>query len=360
MRCFARNKFQTPPEATSVGFEQVAIRVFLLAVLLIVARNSVGSTRGISLTPVENTAATPFVNGIYRALIIGNNDYRDPQGRWLSLETAANDATALAAELRSNYGFSDVVLLKNATRSDILNEFDSLARRVLPRDSVLVYYAGHGWLDAGSNRGYWVPVDADGVDHTTFVRNSTIRDELSLINRRSKHTLLISDSCFSGTLLRSGSRGISTVENNTRYFRSVANKKSVQILAAGGVEYVDDNYRQSGHSPFTYFLLNELRLNNNPLISASELSASVRRAVANNADQTPESGVLQGAGDELGEFLFLNININVSGDEVAVENVEILLGTEKQTLDPAAEKPLQDTRPAELPRQSKPIPLPTL
>ncbi|NIQ12704.1 MAG: hypothetical protein GWO23_24990, partial [Gammaproteobacteria bacterium] len=62
--------------------------------------------------------------------------------------------------------------------------------------------------DEETNTGYWVPVDAKGHDHTTYLRNSTIRDELMLISSRARHTLLISDSCFSGSLLRSGVRGI--------------------------------------------------------------------------------------------------------------------------------------------------------
>jgi hypothetical protein len=109
--------------------------------------------------------------------------------------------------------------------------------------------------------------------------------------------------------------------NDESYLKKVSNKKSVQIMAAGGLEYVDDDYRASGHSPFTYFLLNELKSNERPLITVSELSGNVTRAVANNVEQTPESGVLQGAGDELGEFIFIRINVTAKG--VAPENVGV-------------------------------------
>jgi len=102
----------------------------------------------------------------------------------------------------------------------------------------------------------------------------------------------------------------------------VSKKKSVQIISAGGVEYVDDNYRKSGHSPFTYFLLSELENNDRELLTVSELSGNVTRAVANNVDQVPESGVLQGAGDELGEFIFIKLKISVDGvpaDKLRIE-----------------------------------------
>jgi hypothetical protein len=277
--------------------------------------------RGIGLESHKPEARVPFSGGFYRALIIGNNVYHDPSGQWPHLKTAVTDARSLAQVLKIQYGFSDISLLENATRRDVLKAMEALANRALPNDNILVYYAGHGFIDDEKQRGFWVPVDANGLDNTTFLRNSTIRDELNLIASRAKHTLLISDSCFSGTLLRSGSRGLSQVSNTEKYFKKVSNKKSVQIMAAGGIEYVDDNYQSSGHSPFTYFLLNELKNNDRELITLSELSQHVTRVVANNVEQVPQSGVLQGAGDELGEFIFIKLNVEVDG--VPAEKVKV-------------------------------------
>ena len=166
-----------------------------------------------------------------------------------------------------------------------------------------------------------MPVDAKGNDNTTFLRNSTIRDELTTLASRVKHTLLVSDSCFSGSLLRRGTRGVADVSDSEKYYKKVSNKKSVQIMAAGGLEYVDDNYRSSDHSPFTYFFLNELKNNDRAMLTLSELSTNVEKAVANNVDQVPESGVLQGAGDELGEFIFIKMDLVVDG--VAVDKVKV-------------------------------------
>ena len=292
--------------------------------LLMSANALFAQSRGIQLepVPVAQVATTPFSNGTYRALIIGNNNYRDGKGHWPPLKTAITDAKALEGILRNNYGFTDVQLLENATRRDVLYALQNLSRRVMANDSVLLYYAGHGFMDMETNTGYWVPVDAVGTDYTTFLRNSTIRDELNVISSRARHTLLISDSCFSGTLLRRGVRGVPPKSGSEKYYQKIARKKSVQIMTAGGLEYVDDDYRKSGHSPFTYFLLNELEDNDRPLLTLSELSTNVEKAVANNADQVPQSGVLQGAGDELGEFIFIRINVEVEGipkDKVKVQ-----------------------------------------
>jgi len=335
----------------------------LLLLTLLAGSFAVAASRGISLEPVTKAPAPPFVSGRYRALVVGNDDYRDPQKRWPSLKTAVAGARAVADMLKNRYAFDDVQLLENATRREMLIALDELGRDVLPNDNVLVYYAGHGFLDNETGKGYWVPVDAVGTDQTTFLRNSTIRDELNTIAARGRHTLLIADSCFSGSLLRSGTRSLPPQTNSERYYQKVAQKKSVQIMAAGGVEYVDDNYRATGHSPFTHFLLNELEYSDQPLLTVSELSQNVEKAVANNVSQVPETGVLQGAGDELGEFIFINVDVSVSGvpaEQVRVK-VNVMPAEAPGNIPGMVEKPA----PVALPKSTEPVvpgllPMPTL
>lgn len=336
--------------------------VLALVCLSVFTGSTQAQSRGIGLETKKVKTHTPYVGGFYRALIIGNNVYRDSTGQWPALSTAVSDARALNALLKTDYGFSDIELLENATRRDILQALDRLSQRALPNDSILVYYAGHGFIDEETQRGYWVPVDANGLDRTTFLRNSTIRDELNLIASRARHTLLISDSCFSGTLLRRGSRGISPITDTSKYYKKVSRKKSVQIMAAGGLEYVDDNYQSSGHSPFSYFLLNELKNNDRDLITLTELSNNVTQAVANNVDQVPESGVLQGAGDELGEFIFIKLNVVVDGidpNNVDVQ-VNVLPAKPAQAGAPASPVEIIQDKPINGKVTKPHIPMPTL
>jgi hypothetical protein len=292
-------------------------------------------SRGIAMTAVELPAIAP-AGATYRALIIGNDDYGD--GAWKPLKTAVAGARSLGELLSQQYGFTDVEVLENVNRREILIALQNLSRRVMANDSVVMYYAGHGFINMDTEQGYWVPVDAEEADHTTFIRNSTIRDELSVIASRAKHTLLISDSCFSGTLLRSDTRGITAQAPTEAYYRKVAKKKSIQILTAGGVEYVDDNYQDSGHSPFTYFLLSELAHNERPLLTASELSTQVEKAVANNVDQVPESGAFKGAGDELGEFIFINIDLFVDGVPKEKVKVQVNVNSIDDAPEPTSER----------------------
>ena len=119
--------------------------------------------------------------------------------------------------------------------------------------------------------------------------------------------------------MRSGTRGQADDHTKGGYYAKVGNKKSVQVLSAGGKEFVDDSYRNSGHSPFTYFLINELKHNTKAMLSLTELATNVAIAVANNVEQTPESGVLLGAGDELGQFIFARVKVSEDGlNEVTV------------------------------------------
>ena len=73
-------------------------------------------------------------------------------------------------------------------------------RDVFAFDNLLIYYAGHGELDNDEERGYWLPIDADTTKRSKWINNSYILDNIKAT--KAKHVLLISDSCFSGSLLQ--------------------------------------------------------------------------------------------------------------------------------------------------------------
>lgn len=252
--------------------------------------------------PLSTTRS--FSLGQYRAIIIGNNQYNDITSVWKPLNTAIRDAESVAKVLKTDYGFSDVVLMRNATRRQILLALNDLRERVTQDDSVILYYAGHGYMDPNTKEAYWIPVDAQGWDDSFFLSNSRIKEKLATLSTKVKHTLIVSDSCFSGTLLRGSANPRMPKVVNEPYYRKIGSRKSVQIMAAGGEEFVDDNYRGSGHSPYTYFFLKQLKRNDQKYMTVSELGSSIARLVANNVRQTPQYGVLYGAGDEGGEFVF--------------------------------------------------------
>lgn len=292
----------------------------LSVALLLVASGAAAKTRG--FVPGRHIVPTPVLNGSFHALVIGNNAYDDPTGTWPSLDTAINDAEVVARTLKSDYGFRTVTLLRDATRRDLIAALNTLAESVEPRDSVLIYYAGHGLLREDTQEGFWVPVDGRGTDDSTFLSNAVLRTKLAVIADRAKHVLLISDSCFSGALIASKTRGMAQPAAAVmKRFERIAQNRSVQVLAAGGLEYVDDNYEGTGHSPFTYFLLQALEQNRQRYLSATLLSRQVRDGVTANVPQEPVMGPVYGAGHEGGEFIFVRVGGIAPSQEVTLSGL---------------------------------------
>ena len=243
--------------------------------------------------------------GVFWALLIGIDDYydhKDKSKNWSKLTTAVSDATSLQKVLEDRYGFEPkrVKLLTNreASREGIISAFQGLTEEVSENDSLLIYYAGHGKLD--NVTGYWIPVEAEIKKQAGFISNSMIRDYLGAI--KAKHIFLVSDSCFSGSLLVGGTRSEPPVISE-RYYQQKDSLKSRQAITSGGNEPVSDGGRD-GHSIFAYYFLKALRENNEPYLAAQAIITQTARSVANNSTQTPVGQHIKDVQDEGGEFIF--------------------------------------------------------
>ena len=246
--------------------------------------------------PRRDTSVVAEIDfGRYHALVIGNNEYRNVA----SLQTAVADARAVAGLLRATYGF-EVTLLENATRAQILRGLTIFRRTMTPDDNLLVYYAGHGWLDPDTDRGYWLPVDADRDDPTNWVSNASITDAVRAI--RAKHVMVVADSCYSGTLTRGVNLSIRTPDHIARLSGKVART----VLTSGGLEPVADS-GSGGNSVFAGAVLAALR-ENSGVLDGHTLFTKIRRPVMVNSDQTPDYGDIRKAGHAGGDFLFVRRN----------------------------------------------------
>ena len=100
------------------------------------------------------------------------------------------------------------------------------------------------------------------------------------------------------------------------------------------------------------------------MLTMSELSTNVEKAVANNVDQVPESGVLQGAGDELGEFIFIKVDLEVEGiplDKVKVKvNLKQAGKTQNKIIIKESIKPESNEPESNRYTQEEILPVPTL
>lgn len=230
----------------------------------------------------------------YYALIIGINDYMDDEIQ--DLDNPINDAEQLAGVLTYHYSFDqeNVTVLENPRREDIIKALDKLTGVVTEKDNLLIFYAGHGIWNEQLNQGYWLPSDASLDSKSYWLSNSTLRDYVGGIN--SKHTLLISDACFSGGILKERA-----VFGNSRAILEVYKLPSRKAMTSGTLKTVPDE------SVFIEYLLKNLVNNQAPLLSADQLFRHFKTAVINNSPngQVPQYGPISQAGDEGGDFIFL-------------------------------------------------------
>jgi TPR repeat protein len=248
-------------------------------------------------TPAAPPARPDFAGidfGRYHALVIGNDQYEVLP----KLQTAVADARAVADTLQKDYGFEAKVLL-NATRADIVTALDQYRKRLTANDNLLVYYAGHGIVDEGADRGYWLPVDATEDTTVSWVSNATITDTLKAL--KAKQVLVVADSCYSGTL----TRGVKAmVDNSAEYLGRIATTRARVAMTSGGFEPVADG-GGGGHSVFARAFLDALEAANDKVNSGTEMFLSMRRQVMLGAEQTPEYGDIRLAGHQGGDFLFV-------------------------------------------------------
>ncbi|MDA0231378.1 MAG: caspase family protein [Proteobacteria bacterium] len=233
--------------------------------------------------------------GSYHALVIGNNEYLNMP----KLKTAVADAEAVSRVLEDRYGFT-VTTLINATRYDVIGAMSELRANLAYDTNLLIYYAGHGVIDPVTERGYWLPVEAEQSNSANWVSNDDITDMLKAIPAR--HILVIADSCYSGTLVRAASIDLETWEDRRDWLKRVVEKRSRTALASGGLEPVADA-GSGGHSVFAAALLGALQ-ENTEIIEANELFAPVRKSVVLNANQTPIYSDIRLAGHDGGDFIF--------------------------------------------------------
>jgi hypothetical protein len=243
-------------------------------------------------TPVSDNEVS-VAGGKYYALIIGISNYIDPLIS--GLDKPIKDAELFYNTLTSRYIFekNNVKFLKDATMSEIVAALDYFAKAVRPTDNFLIFYAGHGVWNATSEIGYWLPSDARKSSTLNWFRNSALRDYLREIN--SKHTLLITDACFGGSIFKTRAAFMdATLAVNKLY-----ELPSRKAMTSGTLTEVPDQ------SAFLKYMIDRLDKNSEKYLSSEQLFSSFRIAVINNSNVIPQFGEIKDVGDEGGDFIFI-------------------------------------------------------
>lgn len=239
----------------------------------------------------------PKQNRKYRALIMGVSKYQHEGPGLQSLDNPTKDAQLVYDMLTKKYTFdpADVILLKDPTRQNIIDAFDKLSNETAADDNVLVFYAGHGVWDKQKELGYWLPSDAEMKSRSAWIANSQIKDYLSDNVIRSKHTLLITDACFGGSIFKSRSVSAETFMRVNELYKEPSRK----AMTSGNLSAVPDK------SVFIQQLLKKLDDNEDDFLPAQQLFARIYEPIVNNAASNPVYGIIQGAGDGGGDFIFV-------------------------------------------------------
>ena len=228
----------------------------------------------------------------YKALLIAVDTYTDNEIK--DLEYPVKDAISLKKVLVENYSFNeeDVVFLKNPTLKEVTNTFKDYYLNNTTDTNWVIFYAGHGFYDNDFKRGYWLTSDSKMDDQNTWLRNTDIVDYIS--HTKSKHTLLISDACFSGAIFKF--RDISRKESLV--LNRIMEKQSRKGMTSGLLKQVPDN------SIFIKYLLKSLKENKKDYLLTSELFSLIQEPILSNTDNIPQYEVIQNTNHEGGEFVF--------------------------------------------------------
>jgi len=166
---------------------------------------SFAQSRGITVktkTSSGDIKEIPLYSG-YHALVIGVSDY----DLWPDLPNAAKEAVDVAGMLEK-MGFMVKTVL-NPSSDELTKALNDLTY-IVGRDAdqaILLYYAGHGETEAladGTKLGYIIPRDCPllKVDPQVFINKAVSMKDIEAysLRIRSKHVLMLFDSCFSGSL----------------------------------------------------------------------------------------------------------------------------------------------------------------
>ena len=226
------------------------------------------------------------------AVLFGINKYNDPIPE---LGTPIADVKGIADILKSRYGY-DTRVYENVGKAGIVEALNALAAEAKPDDSVLLFYAGHGYEMDDTKMGFWIPSDASVRTAANWISNSDISKLLAAI--KANQLILVSDSCFSGTLTKE-----QKVTSEVSNLGNVLQKRSVMAFSSGGEEPVSDGGKD-GHSIFAWNFINTLE-SAKGLAPGYQIYHIVHGQVMKDFPQEPQYGAVISAGHTSGgEYIF--------------------------------------------------------
>lgn len=229
-------------------------------VVTAVDRDNLSASRTLHVTRIVD-------RGKIWAVVIGISNYKGVQ----PLRYADKDALAFHDYLANHIGIpmdqTTLLLNEQATLMNLKRTLGTdLRRKAGEKDTIIVYYAGHGAPEADSSAGdddglekYIVPYDADPRD--LYTTGLPMREIETIFQRLTPERIIfISDSCYSGATagrtFATASRRAVVSEN---FLSRLSKGKGRIVLSASKASEVSEEREDLGHGVFTYYLLEGLR-----------------------------------------------------------------------------------------------------
>ncbi len=251
-------------------------------------------TKNATTTPDTDVIPVVAREGKNYCLLIAAQNYKDASIP--SLDNPIQDAVRLKIVLKQNYNFSEenIITLFNPDANDIQRQLLELTNMIQPEDNLLIFYAGHGiWVEK-EKKGYWLMTDAKRNDPNTWISN---KDILNLIAKLpSRHTLLITDACFSGGVFKTRAVGADA----SAAIKVMDEKISRVAITSGNDTEVPDE------SVFMRYLVKALTENKEKYMPAQKMFIShIMEAVMTETKTEPRYGTLELAGHIGGDYIFI-------------------------------------------------------
>jgi len=302
--------------------------LIIIVITFFIASNISAVTRGVHIVSQEGKELYLYKD--YHALVVGVGDY----DYWPDLRGSVKDAREVADALKKA-GMNVTLLLDPDSR--VLKEaLDTLTYKVgnEKNRAILFFFSGHGeteTLATGEKLGFIIPKDAPlpardriGFNNKAISMSQIERYALTI---RSKHVLMLFDSCFSGSVF-SSLKGIPTdiTEKSNRPVR--------QFITAGNEnEQVPDE--SVFKTCFVQGINGEADANGDGYITGSELGMYLDSSVVNYSRgcQHPQYGKIRHPKLDKGDFIIklassgamatLSVDASVSRAQVSVDGIEI-------------------------------------
>lgn len=196
-------------------------------------------------------------------LAVGLNSYKNAA---YNLNYAIPDANAFVDIINQNaetiFSKVNITYIKDleATRENILKEFNSIKQNAMANDVFLFYYAGHGVMsEEDKPQFYLAPYNVTKLygDQEELTRNAISAAELHTLSKeiKAQKQLFILDACQSGGMVEMlAQRGAA----EEKAIAQLARSTGTYWFTASGSDQFATEFKELGHGVFTYGLIEGL------------------------------------------------------------------------------------------------------